>query len=313
MDTNHKKNSSEWVGARVAQSLCERKKDRAKQTFTPSDRVLRPRPNRTTPAGPEVQAVSGVIATVKSGSKKIQSIIQPEEKPNRNRNSKTHISKITDSKMSLSTQQESHHRVDHYLSDQLPPSLDGGLSGKPSETEYCHFIHPTRISNSTTISRKMKLQINFPKSNDKIWTKINEELDLIIPKVFNTASFNKLSTSELSNKFDTWLYDFFLERFGEKNKRESKSSRKPRPHKTLEQFRIRKKQCKAARKALIKAGLEGTIEEQMIRKEWLSLVRQHNRLRVSLKKQQEAKSKLLAEKSFRSDPHKFAATLFANQ
>ena len=62
----------------------------------------------------------------------------------------------------------------------------------------------------------MKLQINFPKSNDKIWTKINEELDLIIPKVFNTASFNKLSTSELSIKFDTWLYDFFLERFGEK-------------------------------------------------------------------------------------------------
>ena len=120
--------------------------------------------------------------------------------------------------MSLSTQQESHHRVDHYLSDQLPPSLDGGLSDKPSETEYCHFIHPTRISNSTTISRKMKLQINFPKSNDKIWTKINEELDLIIPKVFNTTSFNKLSTSELSNKFDTWLYNFFLERFGEKNK-----------------------------------------------------------------------------------------------
>ena len=94
MDTNHKKNSSEWVGARVAQSLCERKKDRAKQTFTPSDRVLRPRPNRTTPAGPEVQAVSGVIATVKSGSKKIQSIIQPEVNPNRKRNSRTHISKI---------------------------------------------------------------------------------------------------------------------------------------------------------------------------------------------------------------------------
>ena len=81
-----------------------RKKDRAKQTFTPSDRVLRPRPTRTTPAGPEVQAVSVVIATVKSGSKKIQSIIQTEGKPNRNRNSKTHISKITDSKMFLSTQ-----------------------------------------------------------------------------------------------------------------------------------------------------------------------------------------------------------------
>ena len=32
-----------------------------------------------------------------------------------------------------------------------------------------------------------------------------------------------------------------------------------------------------------------------------------------MKKQQEAKSKLRAEKSFWSDPHKFAATLFANQ
>ena len=37
-----KKISSEWVGAPVTQSLCERKIDHVKEIFTPSDRVLRP-------------------------------------------------------------------------------------------------------------------------------------------------------------------------------------------------------------------------------------------------------------------------------
>ena len=44
MDKTRKKISLEWVGAPVTRSLCERKIDRVKETFTPSDRVLRLRP-----------------------------------------------------------------------------------------------------------------------------------------------------------------------------------------------------------------------------------------------------------------------------
>ena len=78
-------------------------------------------------------------------------------------------------------------------------------------------------------------------------------------------------------------------------------------------LRKRKKQCKAARKALIKAGLKGTPEEEIITKEWLSLVRQHNKLRISLNKKQSIKDKLQAEKSFRSNPHKFTQNLFSKE
>ena len=111
----------------------------------------------------------------------------------------------------------------------------------------------------------MEIRINFPSSSDKIWRKIDEELKTIIPQVFTKRQFNKLSTSELSQTFDSWLHNFFLERFGgEKAKVVPHSKRQQRPNKALHHLRLRKKQCKAARKASIKAGLKGTPEEEII-------------------------------------------------
>ena len=68
----------------------------------------------------------------------------------------------------------------------------------------------------------MEARINFPASNDKIWNKIDEELEIIIPQVFNQQIINKLSPSELSQKFDSWLHNFFLEKFGKKELQERK-------------------------------------------------------------------------------------------
>ena len=48
----------------------------------------------------------------------------------------------------------------------------------------------------------------------------------------------------------------------------------------------------------------------MIAKEWLSLIRQHNKLRVELKKKQQTKAKIATEKAFRKNPHVFASKLF---
>ena len=91
------------------------------------------------------------------------------------------------------------------------------------------------------------------------------------------------------------------------------SKRQKRPNKALEHLRLRKKQCKAARKALLKSGLKGSPEEEYITKEWFSLIRQHNKLRMALKIKQTTQQKLKAEKSFCSDPHKFARTLFEKE
>ena len=82
----------------------------------------------------------------------------------------------------------------------------------------------------------MEITINFHSPNDKIWSKVNAELEQIIPSVFPTHTIDKLSSSDLSQKFDHWLHAFFLERFGplpisEKNKTQS---RKPCTNKALQ-------------------------------------------------------------------------------
>jgi len=84
---------------------------------------------------------------------------------------------------------------------------------------------------------------------------------------------DKLTTTELSEKFDSWLHSFFLQHFGKKDSKVfNMSKRQKRPNKALEHLRLRKKQCKAARKALLKSGLKGSPEEEYITKEWFSLI-----------------------------------------
>ena len=63
-------------------------------------------------------------------------------------------------------------------------------------------------------------------------------------------------------------------------------------NKALQTVQQQKKECKAARKALLKAGLAGTAAEKLLIKEWLSLVRKHNKLRVEMKLKQQIKEKL---------------------
>ena len=93
----------------------------------------------------------------------------------------------------------------------------------------------------------------------------------------------KLSSSELSQQFDTWQHNFFLKHFGHKEAiifQKFKSI--PRPNKALEHLRLQKKRCKAARKALLKSGLKGSPEEEYITKEWFSFIHQHNKVRLAL-------------------------------
>jgi len=308
---NQQENSSEWVGAPVAPPLCERKKRGVKETVTPSDRVLR---SRSRTKLDEEQATDAK-KTTESAIGSVTKSVCNEAKTTRTQNSKAQIGCKTNRKMLSSSQPELPHRVEQTTkSVQPPPSLDGGLRDELKNADYCYLTHPSRVSNSTTIERKMEARINFPASNDKIWNKIDEELEIIIPQVFNQQIINKLSPSELSQKFDSWLHNYFLEKFGKKELQEKKTNgfaRQRRPNKALDHLRRRKKQCKAARKALLKAGLKDSPEEEIIRKEWFSLVRQHNKLRAALAKKELAKGKLKAEKAFRADPHKFAAKLFS--
>ena len=176
-----KKQPSEWVGAPVLSTLCERKEVGRKETVTPSDRELRLR-QRTKRI--EDQASDAKLTTERAiGS--MMKFNQQEAKSSKSRNSKTQNGPKTTRKMSSSSQPDSHHRVESvFVPKQLPLSLDSGLQDENLNTEFCHSTHTQRVSNSTVFTREMKTRLKFPKSNDKVWGKINEELEIIIPKVF---------------------------------------------------------------------------------------------------------------------------------
>ena len=154
---------------------CERRTGGVRETFTLSDRVLRPRSR--TKLG-EVQATDAKLAT-ECAIGSVRKSARIEAKQQKKSNSQTQIGLKTNRKMSLSTQPDEHHRIDlNNNSNQIPPSLDGGLSDNLSNTAHCYLRHTTRVSNSANIDKQMETKINFPPSHDKTWCEINEELEI---------------------------------------------------------------------------------------------------------------------------------------
>jgi Reverse transcriptase (RNA-dependent DNA polymerase) len=192
----------------------------------------------------------------------------------------------------------------------LPFSLESGLNPEPKNcTDYP--LHQKRTSNNTILNRNKETRIKFPASNDKIWNSINKELETIIPKVFSKRAFKRYSTSELSTKFDQLLHNYFTGKFEtDSNITPSPSNRPKRLNKRLEYLRQRKNKCKAAHKALLKAGLKGSPEEQMIKSQWRALLREHNQFRKHLQNKQAQKQRFLQENNFKKNPQAFSQKLF---
>ena len=101
-------------------------------------------------------------------------------------NSLTLGSPKTNCKMSSEPQLDSHHRVSlESNSNDLPLSFDNGLGPDLLNTDIClPHVHQKRMKVFTTTETTMKSRINFPSPNDKIWGKIDIELDQIIPTIF---------------------------------------------------------------------------------------------------------------------------------
>ena len=200
-------------------------------------------------------------------------------------------------KSHLSSQQEQHHSGPLSQS----PSLGGDLRQRNS-------IHTARDSNLTHVQRTDPQKIDFPSPNNPVWKTIDEELSIAIRKVFNSSKM-KAKGPSIALKFGDWLHKFFKDKFGvvEPKQQHTSVKREPRCHRGLEQLRQQKQQLKKARKALLKAGLQGSAEEQMLNKRWRSLLRRHNGLRRVLRQRAEQRAQRSAEKSFRRDPQKFAS------
>ena len=202
--------TSEWVGAWSAGM--PKSGDSSNKTFTPSERELRyvERTKRK-----EAQALDEKFATVSAIG---TPMITVHEASNNivDIHSQAHVS---DSKMPSFPQPEKHHRVENELIPLQPPqSLDCGLGTETTKAELRpNLTHNMRVD-KTSLKAAMKTKIKYPSSHDKVWTKINEELELILPSIFPDKIIKSSNPSDLSQKFDSWLHQFFLEKFGKAEK-----------------------------------------------------------------------------------------------
>ena len=180
----------------------------SKRTITPSERgtCYVERAKRK-----EAQALDEKLDTEKTIGSSIVSK-QNEAQTNEFINSQAHV---YDSKLPSPPQLDKHHRVVSDSSAQPPLSFDSGLGTETSQAELnCKVIHQKRVDTSLLPKAERKPKINFPVSCDPIWKTVNNKLEQIIPTVFPEKLIKSLSTSDLSLKFDSWLYQFFVDRFG---------------------------------------------------------------------------------------------------
>ena len=194
------------------------------------------------------------------------------------------------------------------LSRAQPPSLEGGL-----ETEPCSTQHATRETNLSCLKREKEQDIQFPSSGDKQWEKVNEELEIAIPQVFSKTKMSRLDVSTLSNRFLKWIHAFFKEKFGVKDNTSGKKEarRKPRVHQGLANLRKQKRNLNKAKKTLLKAGHAKNSKAMVsLSRSWRKVMKQHNRLRLAVKKMHDQRSRRAAENAFKKDPKKFADKLF---
>ena len=191
-----------------------------------------------------------------------------------------------------------------------PSSIDDGLYAGPE------LIHKSRNSNISKLTLTQKPKLAFPPSHSPIWGEINKELDSGLPTVFNATVIRNHDITALSEKFDSWLYGFFLDHFGEEVRSENPPKSSPGKklhHRGLEKLRRRKTDCKKARKALHKAGHAGTPQDKLLTQRWFALVRDHSRLRRAVTKRTQARESAACERRFKKNPHEFASKLFNPQ
>ena len=161
-----------------------------------------------------MQAIDAKLATA-TETLMISTAAKMKAKSKQFKSSKAHAINITGSKMRSTPQPEQHHRI-----NQSPLSLESGLGTENLTAELNKKVnHQNRALHSPIQkAEQMKAKINFPPSNSKLWDKVNTELENIIPINFSDSLtvFKKLSTAEISQRFDDWLHQFFLQSFGEK-------------------------------------------------------------------------------------------------
>jgi len=136
-------------------------------------------------------------------------------------------------------------------------------------------------------------------------------------QIFCASKIKCTACNQLIEQFDNWLHAFFLQHCGPLVDDEAPSAppqaESSKRHRGLERLRQQKNKCKKAFKVLKKAGLCLSLAGQTVKKLWFTLIKKHNKLRCKLSKQKLQWRKVLAQRSFKQDPHKYAQNLFKGE
>jgi hypothetical protein len=161
-------------------------------------------------------------------------------------------------------------------------------------------------------NRKNCQKIDFPAASAKVWKDVEAELGDVLPHLFTHVKFKQGTVDDASRRLDEWLYGYFKEKFGIRAVQGGQRGaiRKVRPHKGMEALRRQKNQCRAALKALERAGLGRSEEARVLAERWKGLLRQHNRLRRRVGEAKKKKEAVAAQRRFRKDPHAFASKFY---
>lgn len=202
----------------------------------------------------------------------------------------------------------------HQVQPDSEPSLVDGREG--SNSDLPRFKHETRPDNSTDFQRDPNTRINFPKSSDvKTWKELDQILSDVLPKIFTARKIRSTTSNELVEEFDDWLHAFFLQHCGpvEAEAVAAPPAKSSKRHRGLERLRRQKNECKKAFKTLKKAGLCQSRAGQAVKTLWLKLIKRHNKLRCKIVHQKSKWKRVLAERKFKQDPHKYAQDLFKGE
>lgn len=188
--------------------------------------------------------------------------------------------------------------------------------GDEFEASSYPYHHGTRTPNKEDFKRTKNSRLDLPATGEKKrWVELNAILSDVLPRKFSRTWISSTPSSDIASRFDTFLFEFFKENCGIVEPVESKPQvNNSSKHKGLSCLRLKKQQCKKARKDLLKRGFDKSSAPVLaITGVWKKLLRAHNKLRRAVKYKQAARAKKFAKRQFLKDRVKFAKKLFSDQ
>ena len=241
---------------------------------------------------------------------------RPNQKNIRDGSSPRDLSSEDESKRAPSAREIRHLARDQYRSgvtearacvDKVP-TVNANRSAPSSNTR--NQCEQERKDSNNVLMPKPRHRKSYPP--DSLPDRLCHGIEDYTNQVLTYQKLGKLSIHDHSKKLLNSYYAYFKQHCGvvEPTSDNGKSVRAPRKHKGLESLRARKQQAKKAWKTMKGAGLTDSPEGKLMYHNWKQLLKEHNRLRVAVRKRAQQRQKRAGEKAFRKDPRRFADKLF---